>query len=179
MEAAGFLNDSDPQPEHVISDQDFPHRLTVSGIYDLPFGRGKQWLRGANRLVDAVLGGWQVQAWYEGQSGQALGFGNAIFTGNLHDIVLPKGERNISRWFNTANFERNNSRALANNIRAMSSRFTGVGATGSTISTRLYSRTSSRPSATPSSSALRRTTRPITFNSPTRTRRPPTRHSGP
>jgi hypothetical protein len=130
MEATGFLNDSDPQPEHVISDPDFPHRFTLSGIYELPLGRGKQLLRSANRAVDAILGGWQVQGWYEGQSGQALGFGNSIFFGNLHDIVLPKSERNISLWFNTANFERNNARSLANNIRAMSSRFTGIRSDG-------------------------------------------------
>jgi hypothetical protein len=130
MEATGFLNDSDAALEHVVSDQDFPHRLIVSGIYDLPFGRGKRFGRGANRLLDALVGGWQLQAWYEGQSGQALGFGNSIFLGNLRDVVLPKGERSISRWFNTANFERNNARSLANNIRVMSSRFTGIRSDG-------------------------------------------------
>ena len=71
-----------------------------------------------------------MQAWYEGQSGQALGFGNAIFTGNLHDIVLPRNQRTISRWFNKDNFDRINSRALANNIRTISSRFTGIRSDG-------------------------------------------------
>jgi len=36
----------------------------------------------------------------------------------------------LSRWFNTGNFERNNARSLANNIRAMSSRFTGIRSDG-------------------------------------------------
>ena len=126
MEATSFLNDSDLAPEHVISDQDYPHRFTLNGIYELPFGRGRKLVRNPNGAVEALIGGWQLQGWYEGQSGQALGFGNAIFTGNLHDIVLPRSERTISRWFNIANFERNNSRTLANNVRTMSSRFTGL-----------------------------------------------------
>ena len=41
MEATGYLNDTDPRPEKVISDQDRPHRFVLSGIYELPFGRGK------------------------------------------------------------------------------------------------------------------------------------------
>jgi hypothetical protein len=36
------------------------------------------------------------------QAGPALGFGNAIFNGDLHDIPLPKDQRDVDRWFNTA-----------------------------------------------------------------------------
>lgn len=38
---------------------DLPSRFTISGTYDLPFGRGKQFLAGANRLVDLAVGGWR------------------------------------------------------------------------------------------------------------------------
>ncbi len=127
MEATSYLNGSDLRPEKVISDQDYPHRAVIGGIYEFPFGKGKHWLTNVNRITDGVLGGWQVQGWYEGQSGQALGFGNMIFRGNLHDIVLPVSERTISRWFNTdAGFEKNTALQLANNIRVASSRFTGI-----------------------------------------------------
>ncbi|HEY3839683.1 MAG TPA: carboxypeptidase regulatory-like domain-containing protein [Bryobacteraceae bacterium] len=34
--------------------------LTFNGIVDLPVGRGKHWLRNSNRLLDAVVGGYQV-----------------------------------------------------------------------------------------------------------------------
>ncbi|MCU0246406.1 MAG: hypothetical protein MUC42_07515, partial [Bryobacter sp.] len=131
MEAVSFLNHPDLGLEKVISDQDYPQRLTVSGIYELPFGKGRKWGSGANRWVDAFIGGWQLQAWLEGQSGQALGFGNVSFYGSLADIPLPIGERSPNRWFNTdAGFERNNARALGSNIRTMSSRFTGVRSDG-------------------------------------------------
>ena len=39
---------------------DIPNRFTASGSYELPFGRGKQFLDGANRWVDMMVGGWTV-----------------------------------------------------------------------------------------------------------------------
>jgi len=126
MEATGFLNDG-ASVEKVISNQDFPHVLSVSAIYELPFGRGRRWASQAPGLAEKFIGGWQVQGIYRGQSGPALGFGNVIFRGNLADIVLPKNQRSVERWFNTdAGFERNSSRALAANWRTLSTQFTGL-----------------------------------------------------
>lgn len=127
MEAISFLNESDPLPEKVISAQDYPHRFVLSGIYELPVGRGKALLGNAGGVANLLIGGWQVQGWYEGQSGDALGFGNAIFRGDLHDIPLPLEERSAERWFNTeAGFEKDTRKQLASNIRTLSSRFTGI-----------------------------------------------------
>ncbi len=36
------------------------HRVTFNGIVDLPVGRGKRFLRNANRWLDALVGGYQV-----------------------------------------------------------------------------------------------------------------------
>jgi hypothetical protein len=33
---------------------------SISGSYELPFGRGKQWLRDANGIAAKVAGGWQL-----------------------------------------------------------------------------------------------------------------------
>ncbi|MGH9839584.1 MAG: TonB-dependent receptor domain-containing protein [Blastocatellia bacterium] len=127
MEATAYLNASDPLPEKVISDQDYPHRLVISGIYELPFGKGKRFAGDANRLLDALIGGWQLQGLFEGQSGQALGFGNAIFRGDLKNIVLPRGERTAERWFNVdAGFERDPLRQLGSNLRRFPTRFSGI-----------------------------------------------------
>lgn len=131
MEATAYLNPTDTAPEHVVSDQDYPQRFTISSIWELPFGRGRRLGRGMNRWLDALAGGWQLQAWYEGQSGPALGFGNNSFYGNLHDIVLPVSDRHPTRWFNVdAGFERAAGKGLANNIRVHSTRFTGWRADG-------------------------------------------------
>jgi hypothetical protein len=125
------LNPTDGDPEEVIGDQDYPHRIVVGAICELPFGRGKWVLRRARGLLNNLVGGWQVQGWYEGQSGQALGFGNAIFYGNLRDIPLPVSQRDIARWFNVdAGFERNSQRQPASNIRTLSTRFNGVRSDG-------------------------------------------------
>ncbi|MFB3826281.1 MAG: TonB-dependent receptor domain-containing protein [Bryobacteraceae bacterium] len=131
MQANAYKNATDPAPERIISDNDFPHRFVISSIYEFPFGRGRRFLSGGNGWVDAFLGGWQLEGWYEGQSGPALGFGNAIFRGDLHDIPLPVGQRRAQRWFNVdAGFERNNSRALQYNIQGLSNRFNDVRADG-------------------------------------------------
>ena len=133
MEAISYLNDTDPRPEEVISDQDFPHRFVLNGIYELPFGKGRKWLNN-DKWADYAIGGWQLQGWFEGQSGEALGFGNAIVRGNLRDIVLPVDKRTSERWFNldAANtvFERNNGRQLASNIRTAPTRFSYIRADG-------------------------------------------------
>jgi hypothetical protein len=65
------------------------------------------------------------------QAGAPLGFGNAIFTGNLKDIPLPKSERSADRWFNTnAGFNKVSSQQLANSIRTFPLRFSGVRSDG-------------------------------------------------
>ena len=131
MERTEFLNDSDPRPEQVISPQDYTHRFVISTIYELPFGKGKPFLGNANRIVDGLFGGWQLQGWYEGQTGDALGFGNALFTGDLKNIPIPVSERRAERWFNTeAGFNRNPQEQLASNLQTLSSRFTGIRADG-------------------------------------------------
>jgi hypothetical protein len=44
-----------------LSAFDVPQNFTVSGGYALPFGKGKRFLGSANRLTDALVGGWQYQ----------------------------------------------------------------------------------------------------------------------
>lgn len=127
MEATGFLNDGDPVTAKCISDQDYPHRLSMSWIWELPLGRGRKYLAGVNPVSAALISGWQVQGIYTAQSGQALGFGNAIFRGNLKDIVLPKSQRSPERWFNVdAGFERDTAKQLSYAARVMSFRFNGI-----------------------------------------------------
>jgi hypothetical protein len=127
MEATGYLNETDPMPERVISDQDRTHRAVVTALWELPFGPGRRFGAGARGLVGHLIGGWQAQGIYQFQSGPALGFGNAIFNGDLADIPLSSGERTIDRWFNVdAGFERNSGRQLASNLRTMPTRFSGI-----------------------------------------------------
>jgi len=134
MGATSFLNPTDPMPEKVISNLDRQHRFTTALIWQLPVGRGRRFGAGWRGVKDGIAGGWRLSAIYQANSGPAIGFGNIIFYGNLHDIVLPPGERRVDRWFNTdAGFERDSGRQLAQNIRAFPSRLTGVRANGNNI----------------------------------------------
>lgn len=131
MEALGYLNSTDTRLEEVISSQDRTHRLAVNWLYELPFGRGKRLLSTGPAAMMQLASGWQVQGIYTAQSGAALGFGNAIFIGDLKNIPIPKDQRNPARWFNIdAGFNRVASQQLASNIRTLPSRFSGIRADG-------------------------------------------------
>jgi Carboxypeptidase regulatory-like domain/TonB dependent receptor-like, beta-barrel len=127
-EATEFLNAADPEPWEGISSQDTPHRLTVNGIWELPFGRGRKFGSNANHAVDMVLGGWQVQGIYTFQTGFPVGnWGNLLFTGDLDDVGLPASERTLERWFNTdAGFNKVTAQQLASNVRTFPMRFDSV-----------------------------------------------------
>ncbi|MDP2998131.1 MAG: hypothetical protein Q8N47_11635 [Bryobacterales bacterium] len=118
-----MLNPTDPGPHHVISPQDRPHHIVVSGIYEFPF-RTRNW-------TNRIFGGWTAQGIYNGQSGPPIGFGNILFYSDIHDIVLPRSERTVERWFNTdAGFEKSPQKALVSNIRTFPLRLTGLRSDG-------------------------------------------------
>jgi Carboxypeptidase regulatory-like domain/TonB dependent receptor len=126
-EATEFLNAGDPEPWDGISSQDVPHRLSVSGIVEVPVGRGRRFATDASPVVDAIVGGWQVQGIYTYQSGFPLGWGNIIYTGSLDDIALPAGERSVARWFNTdAPFNKVSTQQLVSNVRTFPLRIDSV-----------------------------------------------------
>lgn len=127
MEATGLLNAGDPLPEEVLSSLDYPHRIGISGIYELPFGKGRRWMSAAPTVLEKIAGGWQVQGIYTAQSGPMLEFGNIFFYGDMKDVALPVKQRTVERWFNTdASFERNSARQPLYNYRVLSTRFAGV-----------------------------------------------------
>ena len=126
-EAVDFLNAGDAEPWEGVSTQDTPHRLSVSGIWELPFGRQRRFGSNASPVVNGIIGGWQFQGIYTYQSGFPIGFGNVIFTGSLDDIALPGGERTVARWFNTdAGFNRVTAQQLVSNVRTFPLRLDSV-----------------------------------------------------
>ena len=101
MEATQFLNADDPLPSEIISGSDRPHRFSASGIYELPFGKGRKYFGGVNKAASYVISGWQISSVYQYQSGVPIEFGNIFFTGNFRDIVLSGDQQTLQRWFNT------------------------------------------------------------------------------
>lgn len=103
LEAVEYLNAADPKPNKAIAAQDAPNRFSMSGFYEIPFGKGKQFLSHAGRFADAIVGGWQIEGTYTFQSGFPLRFANdAFYLGT--QISIPKGQESLSRWFNTDAF---------------------------------------------------------------------------
>jgi hypothetical protein len=68
----GIQNIYDLQNQRGVSSNDISNRLAISGIYGLPFGRGKLVGHNWNKAVDALLGGWQVNGIATNQSGFPL-----------------------------------------------------------------------------------------------------------
>ena len=130
-EAVDFLNAADAEPWEGVSSVDTPHRFTVNGILELPFGKGRRFGSGANPLVNGFIGGWQLSGIYSYQSGFPLSWGNIIFTGNIDDIDLPASERTPARWFNTdAGFNKVSTQQLGSNVRTFPLRLENVRADG-------------------------------------------------
>jgi hypothetical protein len=90
------------------------HRFVTSGLYQLPFGKGRRWLdRGG--VSNVLLGGWELGSLVAIQTGFPL----TIFTGadrsntgagfdrpNLIGKANLEGDqRTTDRWFNTAAFQ--------------------------------------------------------------------------
>jgi hypothetical protein len=60
--------------EHSIGANDTPQRFVLAAVYDLPFGRSRWMGGGMNRILDAIVGGWSLNALLTLQSGQPVPF---------------------------------------------------------------------------------------------------------
>lgn len=70
-------NANDGKKQKFISNQDIPHTLVLSFIYELPFGKNKPFLNFTNPLLRAVVSGYKVGGILRYQSGQPTSFGCA------------------------------------------------------------------------------------------------------
>lgn len=90
---------------------DVPQNFVASVLYELPFGRGRQWLNASSRAVEYLAGGWQISTITVLQSGQPLTFG--ISSDNLNngmsnraDVTCPQVKKigTPAEWFDTSCF---------------------------------------------------------------------------
>ncbi|MBK9167208.1 MAG: TonB-dependent receptor [Bryobacterales bacterium] len=99
------------------------HRVTGNVMYELPFGKGKQFLNSTSKAVNHIVGGWETSAIYSYYSGQ---FMTPLWTGpdpvgiaftssrtapnvtlrpdHLRNANLPAGEQSTGRWFDVGAF---------------------------------------------------------------------------
>jgi hypothetical protein len=74
-----IINPWNTRQMRAVSDYDLRHNVTAFGIYELPVGKGRMFLGNANKITDAVIGGWQVTGIYRHTSGFPTGVGNGGF----------------------------------------------------------------------------------------------------
>jgi hypothetical protein len=68
--------------ERARSDFDQLHVLNLTGIYELPFGKGKKLFGTAGRGVNNIVGGWSINGIYTYQSGEPFTVRSGVLTAN-------------------------------------------------------------------------------------------------
>jgi hypothetical protein len=128
MEATEFLNAADPMPYEQIANFDRTHRLTMSGIWELPFGKGRAIGSGMPAPLNVIAGGWQLGMTVIRQGGGPINWwDNVFFNGDPDNIALPKSQRSVDRWFNAdAGFNRKSGEQPSFAVRTWPLRFSGL-----------------------------------------------------
>lgn len=98
--------------DYALCGGDATHLVHVSGEYELPFGRGNQFLSNIPKWVDALIGGWYLNYIYTYQSGQPLNVGCPVGTTSdfgcnanlVHGVNPYAGPHNQTQWLNANAF---------------------------------------------------------------------------
>ena len=117
VDVGEFKEPQDPHRrrlEYGPSEFDVTHRFVLSGVWQLPFGRGQRYGKNWSRTTDTLLGGWEISPIFTAQGGlpltinqsQLLNIGgerrsrpNRIANGSL-----PDSQRTVDRYFDTSAF---------------------------------------------------------------------------
>jgi hypothetical protein len=113
------------QDSYALSTFDVSRNLVISGLYKLPFGHGEHFGNSWNRLVDGLLGGYQINGIISAHNGNPLAFS----ANNVANILNP-GERpnsngqnasiggstegRLNRYFNISDFSQPATYTLGN-----------------------------------------------------------------
>ncbi|MCC6585297.1 MAG: carboxypeptidase regulatory-like domain-containing protein [Bryobacterales bacterium] len=109
LESVSFLNAEyfnlarplDSPLERRLMQFDVPQKLALLATYEFPIGRGKPYGNALHPVLNAVVGGWQVNGDFTLQSGFPIAFPNAAPVA-ARSAKLPAGERTLLRWFDTS-----------------------------------------------------------------------------
>jgi hypothetical protein len=87
------------------SSNDTRNRFVFSGVYELPFGRGKPFLGNASGPVNQIAGGWEIAATTLIQSGFPFTVsGGAGWPNRTCSGTNPPGGRTVLHWFDSSCF---------------------------------------------------------------------------
>jgi hypothetical protein len=105
----------DLRAERAISEGDVSQQLVLTHVVDLPFGRGRAWLRHPPGAVDFLLGGWSASGSATFSTGYPLTLSSTGNAGVGGGVVRPNNnghsakltgdvESRLSRYFDTSVF---------------------------------------------------------------------------
>ena len=114
----GFQDLRDLTLERSLDNQDVPQRFVVSGLYELPFGRGQKYGSNMPKALDYIFGGWgigSIVTWSSGRPYSVTIGGNPANSGS-HGVVnrpnvngdphLDGDQRTLQEDFDTSAFSR-------------------------------------------------------------------------
>jgi hypothetical protein len=82
---------------HYLSGFDRTHVLAMTGVYDLPVGKGRTLLSSAPRVLDYALGGWTLGWTFAAQSGTPVGLNQGF---NYTCGFAPPHGSSVAQWIN-------------------------------------------------------------------------------
>ncbi len=113
--------------EHRLGGEDRPFRLSIAPIWQIPVGRRQHFGSRLPKVVDFVVGGWQMSGQFVIQSGAPVTFNatdSFFFSGK--DFKLASDKRTLSQWFDTSQFYRFPDKSMEVSTLATYPTWTGV-----------------------------------------------------
>ena len=86
---------------HQLNSFDRTHVLSVTSVYDLPFGKGRQLLNSEPAFVDRLISGWTLSGVFNAQSGTPVQIATNWYD-NCPNQLKPAGGSTLGHWFSTA-----------------------------------------------------------------------------
>ncbi|HYT76557.1 MAG TPA: TonB-dependent receptor [Vicinamibacterales bacterium] len=100
-QATDLLNTWDEKTFEDIDPNDRPQRLTITGLWGLPFGPGKAFGRNTSGAVARLIEGWQLNVIGEISSGTPINMNSAAIPLQNH-FGLPSSEQTLNKWFDNS-----------------------------------------------------------------------------
>jgi hypothetical protein len=100
-----FPNEFNQTPSWQLNPNSRPNRFVWTTVWELPFGKGRQWL--THGPLQHIAGGWQLSWVYQYQTGGLISWGNLFYYGSVDQVAKALNHdnyhaTNFDAWFDPA-----------------------------------------------------------------------------